>query len=276
MPAHPLTPSEVADYLAKEKQSQIKDPSGKPIIQQTSRPIGTKTYFTSEGDDTSSHPTTMTKVGGGGDFLEIDHTGTEGTGPESIYSDFNIAENRTFLHEGYIQWEGAVGDTVTLEIVTKPTTTNADTGTEFKLYGGYLIVGSSFPAGSVINVNDKTTVASLVDADVKLVYIPVSRDTGLRPSAYWNADYNTTTHVYENIAYAPLGDGKYNMFSTEVVLERFVNNMKLRKDGFMVMKTSDTSEIGQNMRVKFTGNTIGTDHAWYCSATIVMHRIKTV
>jgi len=272
---HPQTPAQIAKYLANEKINQIKDPSGKNIVQQTSRPIGTKTYFTSEGDDTSGGPSTMSKTGGGGDFLEVKHLiGNPAT--QSAYADFNIQENRTFLHEGYIQWADGEGDTITLEVVPKTTTVNTQSSTEFKLYGGYLIVPGALPIGPEIDVNGKTTAASLVDADVKLVYIPVSRDTGKRGPAYWNADYDTVTHLYSNITPAPAGDGEYMMFSVAVPLERFVCNMKLNKDGFIPMMTSDTSELGQNMRIKFTATTVGADHDWHVSAMIVMHRIKTV
>ena len=259
--------------------ADIMTPDGKKVFHETSRPVGTKTYFTSEGDDTSNHPTTMTKVGGGSDFLEITHK--DGVDPitQLTYTDFNIAENKTYIHEGYIQWIGAIGDTITLEVVVKPTTTSPEASTEFKLYNGYLIVGSSFPAGTEININGKTTVGTLTDADVKLVYIPVSRDSGERPTAYWNADYNTTTHVYENIAYAPVGDGEYNMFAVEVPLERFVNKIKLKNDGFLMLQTADSSQLGQNMRIKLTtvtNTTTAIDHDWAVDTLITMHREKTV
>jgi len=271
---HPLTPSQVAAYLAKEKLDKVKNASGMEVLQETSRPPGTKTYFTSEGDDT----TDATKVGDGGNFFQIDHKiGNDET--QNVYVDFNIAENITYIHEGYIQWSNAHLDTITLSIVNHATTTTADTGTEFKLYNGYLIVGSSFPLGSEININGKTTVASLTDSDVKLVYTPISRDTGVRPSAYWNATYNTATHQYENITYAPFGDGEYNMFAVEIPLERFVNKSKLIGSGFMMLQSADSSQLGQNMRLKFTSFTYdhgASDHDWIVTAMLTLHRQKTI
>lgn len=249
----------------------VHDSSGKQVIQETSRPENTKTYFTSEGDDTSD----ITKVGGSGVFLDIEHTNGSGN-TESVIIDFNISENKTYIHEGYIQWSNALGDCVSLEIIPHITTVNADTSTDFKLYNNYLIVHSSFPVGDVINVNEKTTVASLTHSDVKLVEMPISRDSGVRPQAFWNADWNTTTKEYENITSAPSGDGEFNLFSYPVTLDRFVNKIKLRNNGFMMLQTADTNEIGQNMRIKLIGNTINDDHDWQLSSIITMHREKTV
>jgi len=78
------------------------DLSNKPIIHETSKPFGLTTTFTSQGDDMSD-PTNV----GDGTKLQINHISGEDDAEQSIYMDFNIKENRTDIHEGYIMWKDA-------------------------------------------------------------------------------------------------------------------------------------------------------------------------
>jgi hypothetical protein len=108
---------------------------------------------------------------------------------------------------------------------------------------------------------------------MKLVENPINF-FGVRDPAFWNADYNTTTHAFENLTPAPLGNGTYNMFNTEIVLNRFVNHMLLLKDGFMMLQSAESNEMGCNMRVKLTIDTNDEDHNWRAACLLTLHRAK--
>jgi len=229
----------------------------KIFVQETSRPINTTTYFTSQGDDITG----PTKVGGG-TLMAITHNLGD-PAIQNIYIDFNIKENKTYIHEGYVMWKDAIFDSLTLSIVPTVTTYSAGTNTNFNLYGGYLIT----PAAG----NGTITVDP---ANMKLIEMPISRDRGTRAAAYWDADYSTSTHTFSNIRPNLSGLGQYMMFGTEVALSRFVNHFLLLNNGFMMLQTSDTEELGCNMRLKFTLNTENGDHVWQAACGLTMHREK--
>jgi len=270
MTAHPLTPAQVAAFLAQDRQSQVKNVAGKVIFQETSRDPGKVTWFSSKGDNPVSP---FSDVGGGTKFLVHHEIGDDTIQAATV--DFNIIENATDIHEGYMIWKGALLDEAKLEIVPTLTTVNVNTGTDFNLYGGYMVTPAS-PGTGTLDINGKTTNASLTDADVSLVEMPMSKENGTRSPAYWNADWNTTTKVFENIAPAYGGDGIYNMFSVEVPLNRFVNNIVLIDSGFMMLQTADANSIGHGLRVKLSGITNGDDHEWWLSCILTFHREKTV
>lgn len=95
----------------KEEEVNIVDRSDKPRVHQTSRALGTTTCLTGAGDD----PTDPTDTGNG-QIMRIDHKCTD---PDEsvVYIDFNIEENETWIHEGYITWGGCQFDEVTLWVV---------------------------------------------------------------------------------------------------------------------------------------------------------------
>ena len=101
-----------------------------------------------------------------------------------------------------------------------------------------------------------------------------NNDLDATPTAFWNADFNSSTGLYENIAAAPYGDGRYNMFAVEIVFARFANRITLLDSGFLALNCSDTDQLGQGFRLKFSSqtNTSVADHKWSSSATIVFHR----
>lgn len=213
--------------------------------------------------------TTITYANTGDDEGEKAATGHVIGRVRSIYLDFNIAENRTWLHEGYIIWKDALFDTVTLEIVPIATAIlTGQTGTNYNLYGGYLVVPAAGD-GTISLVNDMT------DPRDGLIYMP-DDDQGNPLAAYWNADYNATSHQFENIvAASPAGSGRYNMFATEITLSRFVNRVPLVGNGFQMLQSADTAELGQGMRLKASIQTRGVDHAWQVACALTMHRAKT-
>lgn len=229
-------------------------------IQQSSRPFGTVTYFTGFGDDTSN-PTNV----GDGVMLQMCHKAQDDDIDQSKYIDLNIAENRTYIHEGYLTWQNGNYDYVSMEIVPRITSYTSSSNTFYNLYGGYLII----PAAG-----DGTI--SVAAEDIKLVEMPPARDTGIRGAGFWNADYNSTTHQYENITAAPLGNGIYNMFGTDVILNRFVNKYLVLNSGFQMLQSADTNEVGAGMRLRLRLHTYGDDHDWDASCCLTFHRERTV
>jgi len=246
---------------------ELRDPSGKLRVHQTSRKIGTKIHWTGEGDDTSN----VMAVGGGESISFVHDIGAQD--PEPKYIDFNIVENETWVHEGYLTWKDAMLDSVTLEVVPRTVSVVPASGTQYDIYGGYLVVPNPYMTGSYNVTSDITTHSG------GLVFVPID-ENGERPSpCYWNATWNTTTKEFENIAMAPYGDGEYNMFSYEVVISRFINKLPLLHSGFIALNSSDADQLGQGMRLKITFDTNkedGPDHAWAMASTICLHRARSV
>ena len=232
----------------------------KLLVHQTSRVVGTVTYFTCASDDSAD----FSKIGGnvGEDEKLKGHHEIGDAVSESKYLTMNSVANTTYMHEGYLQWKDALNDELIVEIVPQLTAVSAGSSTFYNLYGGYLVI----PAAGDGTLNVDT---------MALVEMPVN-EFGTRSAGYWNADYNTTTKLFENVTAAPAADGVYNMFTVEVVLDRFANKVPLLGNGFMNLQTSDASHIGHGMRLKVTGTTIGTDHEWWWNGFVTFHRNKTV
>jgi hypothetical protein len=108
-----------------------------------------------------------------------------------------------------------------------------------------------------------------------LIYIPYDYDGNRTVPCFWNADWNSTTKVFENISAAPLGNGNYNMFAAEVVLSRFVNKIPVLGNGFEMMQSADADQLGQGMRLKAILNTTLPDHYWNVGCILTMHRART-
>jgi len=228
-------------------------------VHQTSRVPGTTTYFTCASDDQAN----ASLIGGDvpeNQKLKGHHEIGDPT-TESAYLDLNSVVNNTYIHEGYLQWKDALNDEISVSFVPKLSATSAGTNTFYNLYQGYMIV----PAAGDGTIDVDTMV---------LVEMPLN-EFGKRSAAFWNADYNTTTKLFENIAAAPSGDGVYNMFTVEVEFIRFANKVPLLSSGFMNLQTSDASRLGHNIRLKVTAYTRGADHDWWWNAFATLHRMKT-
>ena len=237
------------------------------ITHSTARPIGTISHFTCRSDDVAD----MSKVGGEvpeNKKAKWTHTAGSGTGPanaDTCYIDFNTMENETYIREGvFISWKDALNDELMVKMVPKVTNYTAGTNTFYNLYGGYLII----PAAGDGTIN-------VAPQDMMLVEMPPN-EFGIRSAGFWNADYNSTTKLFENITAAPFGNGVYNMFGLEVVLECFGNGIPLLGDGCIRIPTDDASRITQNIRLVASAITYGTDHTWYGNACISMYRKKSV
>lgn len=225
-------------------------------VQSTSRPIGTFTCFSSQGDSQDS----AVEVGGG--TKSILHHNVGDAAEHSVYVDYNVKENKTYISEGYVMWKGCEFDEVNMNIVPRVTPYTSGTNTTFNLYGGYLIL----PAA-----NDGTIAVD--PADIKLVEIPFSMDvpTQRQSPGYWDADYDDETHTFSNITPNLEGTGAYNIFGAEINFET-VADITLLSDDSMSLHTSDVAELGHGMRIKYVFKTIGTDHEWKCAISLTLNR----
>jgi len=260
-------------HLNTHLYDEFRDRSGKMRVHQTSRKLGTMIVWTGEGDDVDN----PSAVGNGESFSFSYTVGQEE--PLVKYIDFNVVENETWLHEGYVTWSNCYLDTLNLSLVSMVTDTVTSSGTDYAIMNGYLIVPIYTVGGTtgdgVIDITSDITLAT-----GGLVYMP-NDDQNNNPTAFWNADWNTTTKRYENIMPAPTGNGRYNMFSVEISFAEFVRKIPLLDSGFIALNSSDTDQLGHGMRLKMTADTNTTisgvgDHDWAVACTMCLHRKKSV
>lgn len=256
------------DHIQMDIADELRDRSGKLRIHQTSRKIGTIILWTGQGDD-ASDPSSI----GGGEYFAFNYT-KGNSDPLIKYVDFNMVENETWLHEGYLTWKDCYLDTLDLMLVTRATGITVSSGTNYNLYGGYLVT-PAYPGTGTIDITTDIT-----EHDGGLVYMP-DNDQGEYPLAFWNAEWDSSTQKYVNITAAPAGDGRYNMFAGEVPLAHFVRSIPLLDSGFIALNSSDTDQLGHGMRLKMIADTNTTmsgvgDHDWSVACILCMHRERTV
>lgn len=236
---------------------------GKIEVHESSRIPFTRTYYTGCGDN----PDVISDVGNGTQFIS-DHTiGQPMT--QYLYLDFNIIENETWIHEGYMIWNQAKFDMITFEIVPRTVSGTVSSGTYFNVYGGYLVV----PAAG-----DGTfqLLSDITQPHGGLVHIPFDYDGNRTAPCFWNATWNSTTKQFENITAAPFGDGMFNMFTVEVSLARFINKIPVIGNGFEMMQSADADQIGQGMRLRARLETSPPDHDWDVGCILTMHRARSI
>jgi hypothetical protein len=230
------------------------------IVKVNSRPLGTSGYFTSRDDDI----TNPVDVGNGLNIVELDHKIGD---PEiqEITQRFNVEGNRSWIFEGYLKYSGAAFDRFCFYISTVATPYTESSGTNFARYPSKGIIIPAAGNGDVdIDTDNLTTLVSVVP----------KTDTGTYPAAFWDADFDSTTGKYGNLTPNPTGTGKYNIFYTEVVLKRYINNLGLLESGFFKFETSDPSELASNLKCNYRFTTSGTDHDWKAIIFISMFREK--
>ena len=229
----------------------------KPIVSTTSRPIGTYTYLSSAADS----QTNQSQIANG-QTLAFTHNIGDPTS-SCLYFDVNAVINTTYIHTAAIQWSNADLDTIKCEIVPKVTTVTPATGTSYMAISGILVQVPNGYGNVAVDWNNVNLV-EMVQNEFKMV-----------PSGYWDADYNQTTNSFENITFVPSGVGKYNIFVNEIDLYSFVPSFVMLGSNIYDVKSNDTSQLGHNMRIKITTNTVGTDHAWKACLAVYLYRAKT-
>jgi len=261
--------------LETQLEAEKRDTSGKLRVHQTSRPLGTKVHFTGQGDD----PSNINDVGSG-EKLWFHHR--VGDALQLIkHLDFNTIENLTYIHEGYVSWSGCDFDEITVEIVPRivTTTVDANTGTGYFVNPAmpYIVLPSALAGGvSNVDINEDLTDPTTPG----LILIPEAGDPQFgKPPAYWDADWNADTKLFENVRPMPVGDGNYNIFTMEIAFSRFANHIQLVGDNAIQLKTSDTDKLGHGMRARFTIDTNTDDdgdHEYHIGCILTMHRQKSV
>ena len=268
----PVDPSHTIKYvnILDKQPKEFRDRENKIRVQTTPRQPGSKYYFTGSADLVDP----VTDVGGGtleNQFLfhhEVDVDDME----QIRYFDFNTIENKTWIHEGYLMFGNCQFDFMTMDFV--PTVVNTDVGenTNFNLYGGYLLIPAA-GNGTVQLLSDYT------QPHGGLVQV-LPNEEGVKPTAFWNADWNSDTKEFENLSAAPYGNGDYNMFSNEIVFNRFINKIPLYGTGTMPLHLNDVETFPHGIRMKVTANTwtceYKPDHSWDCAIIIVLHREKSI
>ena len=248
------------DHISGDKIHAIiegpKDISGKLRVQQSSRPLGLSRLWMGEGDD----PSDINAIGGG-QAIMLDHTATDPI-TETIYIDFNTIGNETWIHESNLMWQNANFDRISASVVPRVPAYEASSETNYAINSGLIVPAAG--NGTIALTGDIT------NPHAGLVRMHLD-DVGIQPPGFWNADWNPTTGLYENITAAPAGDGLFNMFAAEVELTRFYNNVLFLGDGFQPMKSSDIDRFGQGMRLRITFTTNGS-HEWQFVGTLILHR----
>lgn len=234
------------------------DLDNKNIMHQTSKPVGSLTMFTSSGDDIYNKLNV-----GDGELMIIEHNLSDPM-IQTKYIDFNIKENKTWLHEGYINWKNADFDLISMSLVPRLTEYTEGFNTNYELLENGLII----PANGDGNINIDLNNIQLVEATIQ-------ESTRKRYTAFWDASYNYETHEFYNIVPNFNGTGVYNIFGNEIIISKFVNKIMFVDSGFMMLQTSDAAEIGEGTRFKFEINTMGEDHYWKASLILTLHRVRT-
>ena len=254
------------------------DYEGKVLVHQTPTPVGATTYFTSAADDTSD-PHAI----GGGTRLWLRHISGEGDIPLDIH--INAANNKTWLHSGYAIWENSQWDCINMGVFAYGSTTQAGSNT---LYNTLNSPGHPYHGKLIVPATGDGT---LDVTALKLVgFYPGPEEAASQPR-YWNATWNPVTKQYDDITAAPSGDGEFNMFTEEMELFRFINQLIINGANSTpwFFMTHDTQRLGDGMFLRLTpvttiedgGTTTAppgviSDHDWSLGVTLILHREKTI
>lgn len=265
-----MLPCEGTKFLLTGTNQYLKDPkTGKMIVQETSKFPGLLTYWTGRGDLWEENGGVSI---GDGERIIINHK-TGDNLYSYIYADFCTIDNLTQIHEGYMIWQGAIpGDIGSCSLVTSVMPISAGTNTMYNLYDALIIPAAG--DGTIELLGDPTNSNPATGC---LVEIDKKDDGSLIMPAFWNADFNSDTHRFENITPAPMGDGRFNMFAMEITVARFVNQIHLLSNGFERLQSADSDTLNHGLRVKIESTTSSDiDHEWTFSAIMTLQRSKTI
>ena len=253
------------DFLANYKtiaeqnisSNKPKTDDNRDYIYTTARPVNTHAMFVSEGDDISNY-----KNIGGGASIEINHI----IGNPLIhnhYIDFNIIDNSTFIHEGYLTYKGCLNDRLSFNFVPRLTSFVPMENTTFNLYGGYLIVPAA--GNGTIQITEAPN----------LVCVGTNNVGEVNPG-FWDADFNYDNGLFENIRPNPYGQGAYNIFGNEICVYRMLQRIILKDStmggGEKHLTTDEQGQVLHGFRMKCIFEVIGDDHNCNISAILSVFR----
>ena len=246
--------------LTKGSFATLRTTDNRIITKPNVRPIGTRGYFSSR-DDLLSNPV---DVGNGTNVVKLDHKINQNR-VVTISQQFNVEGNPTWLHEGFLKYQGAHFDQFCFYISTVITPHTPGNGTNFQLLPSHgIIIPAAGNGNAVVNTSDLTTLVSVVPRT----------DSGIFPAAFWNATSNRTTGKYENLTPAPTGNGRYNIFYIEVILKRYLNDITLLGTDLLSFETTDPTQLASNLKCNYMFTTVGDDHNWQAVCYISMYRRK--
>jgi len=241
---------------------------GKLFVHQTPTPCGSTSYITSQGDDYTDRASV-----GGGEMMLIEHA--SGEGDDDVDIDFNCAGNKTWVYSGFATWASAQRDRLTMSVMSKASTTSGGSSTNFNtlVYPGHPWHGKLIVPAAGDGTLDVTV-------PVLVGFYPNTTDHEENDVlCYWNATWNPATKSYDDLAAAPAGDGEFNMFTDEMELFRFANQILM--DGTNTVPWSidsrDSQRMGDGMFIRLTPTTNPDvdDHGWRACVTLFMHREQT-
>ena len=263
-----LSPTDAIKFLLNRPDILPRGKDGKISVHDTSKAPGLFVYWAGRGDNFNNG-----YVGNGAPILLHHKVGDPKA--QQIYIDFCCVDNYTEMHEGSVIWNGAMpGDCGSCSAVTSVMPCVPGTNTNFNLYGGYLIVPAA--GNGTIQVTGDLTNSDPASG----CFVGIHTDeTGKTPPAFWNADFNSTTRKFENITPAPNGDGKWNLFATEIYYSRFVNHINLVGSGQINLRSNDSAVMVHGMRLLHHMNTSTiegvNDHEWTFSVALTLQRDRT-
>jgi hypothetical protein len=240
--------------------NEFRDKTGKLRVHQTSRKDGLAIHWTGRGDDRSNHRTF-----GMGELLSYKHNIGDSTS-EVVYIDFNGLLNESWIHEVVLTWSGCELDRITVDVVPDTCMIQDSPTGNFTKYDPILL-----PA--VPGTGDCNIISDVYAYTGGLVTRDNPTDPTQSPGpAFWNADFNEETGRFENLTPAPAGDGEYNIFYKERILNKIFNDIQLLKGGFQIFNSSDADQVTHGFRLRCKFETVPPDHEWTVSGIIVMHR----
>ena len=245
-----------------------RDWSGKIFYHPTARPFGTKVHFTGTGD----YADIISDIGSG---TEIEYHHKIGDPLEyPIYIDLNTIANMTHIQEGYLQWIDAFCDRITVEFVPIVVSVIPGENTPYLFDPTKpILLPSEFVGGNgnvaIVNQSNEVVLPS------KSLVQALPNEKGVKPPAFWNADYNSETGLFENITPSLEGIGDYNIFHIEYQLARFANRVGMLGSNVLAFHTDDSDPIPHGSRIKITFETCHEDHEWVALINFKLHREKS-
>ena len=236
-----------------------KTDDNRDFIYTSARPINCHTVFVGEGDDMSNY-----KFIGGGSQIELTHKIGDPL-VHTLYIDFNIVDNPTYIHEGYITFSGCKTERLSFHFVPRLTSFVPAQNTTFTLVNGFLIVPA--PGNGNIQLTEMPNL------------VCVGTDSNNMPNpGFWDADFNFNTGAFDNLRPNPYGQGAYNIFGNEIIVYRMLQRIPLKGDtngdGKETLTTSEQGQMLHGFRLKCIFEVIGDDHDCEVSSILVLYREK--
>jgi len=241
---------------------------GKPQIHQSSRPANTTTCWMGCGDDLASPADCFGK----GEPVVINHRIGEQDSP--IYIDFLTIDNTTYIHEGHVSYGNAVFDKIYCQIVPQIVDYTSGTNTNYQTYNGIIV-----PAAGTGDVD--LDPAKIILPNGGLVQVKYDENGTKTSAGFWNADWNSETKQFDDIAPVADGSGEYNFFYYEMLFATFVID-HLFGSGSQLYQSSDVDRLWHGMRIRVLTETCGLDwnheniedHDWQMTVRFTMHRTR--